>query len=314
MAPSSNFSPAVAAASMAPLNPSAQPAFHVYDSSAASSRQSSLEPESGEDVDPSQQPLFLNFSSNQPSSAIKKTGGRKAKQSTYKVNGVNILNRNDVDSKTAIERILRRRENHNVVERRRRDNINNTILEISELVCPSSSSSSSDQKQRPNKGTVLRLAADYIRELQRENALLRQELMRRQLGGPSHASLRMNLPGEGPRFQQQPMPLPPGSFALGSMSMPNSPRMEYTNVGSTRGGIASTPSSPKNFTPLSNPQPQPGQQEIEELRLPPIVLPPATAVALTDGIKKSIGGSALWSVNREGRPLSGGRPGMPHIA
>jgi hypothetical protein len=42
----------------------------------------------------------------------------------YDVGGVNILNKKPVDSKTALDKIKRRRETHNRVERRRRDCIN----------------------------------------------------------------------------------------------------------------------------------------------------------------------------------------------
>ena len=62
-----------------------------------------------------------------------------------------------MDSKTAIERIQRRRENHNHVERRRRDNINNTILELSRIV-----PNAVQQGQKLNKGKVLKMALDHI--------------------------------------------------------------------------------------------------------------------------------------------------------
>ncbi|KAG0210003.1 hypothetical protein BGX33_005173, partial [Mortierella sp. NVP41] len=39
----------------------------------------------------------------------------------YDVGGVNILNKKPLDSKTALDKITRRRETHNRVERRRRD-------------------------------------------------------------------------------------------------------------------------------------------------------------------------------------------------
>ncbi|KAF9901714.1 hypothetical protein EC991_005785, partial [Linnemannia zychae] len=42
----------------------------------------------------------------------------------YDVGGVNILNKKPLDSKTALDKITRRRETHNRVERRRRDCIN----------------------------------------------------------------------------------------------------------------------------------------------------------------------------------------------
>ncbi|KAF9556316.1 hypothetical protein BGW38_009199, partial [Lunasporangiospora selenospora] len=42
----------------------------------------------------------------------------KTRQSAYRINGLNILNRNSLDSRTALEMLRRRRENHNHVERR----------------------------------------------------------------------------------------------------------------------------------------------------------------------------------------------------
>jgi hypothetical protein len=69
-----------------------------------------------------------------------------------------LYNRNNLDSKTAIERIQRRRENHNHVERRRRDNINNTIFELSNIV-----PNAAQPGQKPNKGNILKLSLDYIK-------------------------------------------------------------------------------------------------------------------------------------------------------
>ncbi|ORY91933.1 hypothetical protein BCR43DRAFT_497514 [Syncephalastrum racemosum] len=115
------------------------------------------------------QALFLNFTSDLlPQNKKKAKPKRKA---AYKVNGVNILNRNNLDSKTAIERIQRRRENHNHVERRRRDVINNTILEIAKVV-----PNAAQPGQKPNKGNVLKLALDYIQALQQENDKLKHLL------------------------------------------------------------------------------------------------------------------------------------------
>jgi hypothetical protein len=42
------------------------------------------------------------------------------------MHGVNILNKSSLDSDTAMNRIKQRRETHNRVERRRRDNLVNT--------------------------------------------------------------------------------------------------------------------------------------------------------------------------------------------
>ncbi|KAG0170101.1 hypothetical protein DFQ28_003849 [Apophysomyces sp. BC1034] len=117
---------------------------------------------------PNPQPLFLNFTSDLSPQKGKK---KPKKQTAYRVNGVNILNRKELDSKTAIERLKKRRENHNHVERRRRDIINNTILELSHVV-----PNATQPGQKPNKGSILKLALDHIQALQEENKLLRERL------------------------------------------------------------------------------------------------------------------------------------------
>ncbi|ORX94559.1 HLH-domain-containing protein [Basidiobolus meristosporus CBS 931.73] len=125
--------------------------------------------------------LFLNFNADlNPQNTNKKPKAKKA--TTYKVNGVNILNRKSLDSKTVMERLKRRRENHNSVERKRRDNINHTILEISQLIPHETAST------KLNKGSILRLAADYIKEVQAENKRLVAELERYKADTRAHPS------------------------------------------------------------------------------------------------------------------------------
>ncbi|KAF8993271.1 hypothetical protein BGZ52_012497, partial [Haplosporangium bisporale] len=96
-------------------------------------------------------------SSTSSASKPSTTPSGKTRQSAYKINGLNILNRNSLDSRTALEMIRRRRENHNHVERRRRDTLNSTILQIAEIL-PNCSSTA-----KLNKGTILRLALDHLR-------------------------------------------------------------------------------------------------------------------------------------------------------
>ncbi|ORX90506.1 HLH-domain-containing protein, partial [Basidiobolus meristosporus CBS 931.73] len=88
------------------------------------------------------------------------------KREIYKVQGVNLLNRDDIDSKTAIERLQKRRAQHNRVERRRRDMINSAIEELSEII-PNA------QQDKFARSNVLRLAIEYIKELQVEAHNLR---------------------------------------------------------------------------------------------------------------------------------------------
>ncbi|KAJ1646840.1 hypothetical protein LPJ64_001724 [Coemansia asiatica] len=129
----------------------------------------------------SNKPLFLNFTAElAPFNGAGKK--QKKKSNVYKVSGVNILNRNSVDSKTALERLQRRRENHNFVERRRRDNINHTITSLSTLIpyC-------NEDGVKLNKGSILHMAVDYIRDLQEINQALAEENVR--LGGSGNPPL-----------------------------------------------------------------------------------------------------------------------------
>ncbi|KAJ1739978.1 hypothetical protein LPJ55_000547 [Coemansia sp. RSA 990] len=141
-------------------------------------------PEGDEDGQASQ-PLFLTLSPGLTSVGDAKKSKRKS--NVYKVSGVNILNRNSVDSKTALERLQRRRENHNFVERRRRDNINHTITTLSTLIprC-------TEEGAKLNKGNILLMAVDYIRDLKEANSMLAAE--NRRLGGSGHVTLPERTP------------------------------------------------------------------------------------------------------------------------
>lgn len=60
------------------------------------------------------------------------------------------------------EKRRRRRESHNAVERRRRDNINDRIQELFTLL----PEVMLDPNTKPNKGIILKKSVDYIRQLQ----------------------------------------------------------------------------------------------------------------------------------------------------
>lgn len=66
---------------------------------------------------------------------------------------------------TTLEKQRKRRESHNAVERRRRDNINERIAELGQIVPDAQSDSG-----KPQKGIILKKTTDYIRHLQRMNS------------------------------------------------------------------------------------------------------------------------------------------------
>ncbi|KAI3640158.1 hypothetical protein MIR68_001036 [Amoeboaphelidium protococcarum] len=74
-----------------------------------------------------------------------------------------------------LEKRRRRRESHNAVERRRRDNINERIQELSTMVPPLPAG---EDDGKMHKGSILKRSIDYIRYLQRENEHLRHRLKR----------------------------------------------------------------------------------------------------------------------------------------
>ncbi|MEQ2243765.1 hypothetical protein ILYODFUR_010191 [Ilyodon furcidens] len=68
----------------------------------------------------------------------------------------------DADTK-AFMKERQKKDNHNLIERRRRFNINDRIKELGTLI-----PKSSDPEMRWNKGTILKASVDYIRKLQKE--------------------------------------------------------------------------------------------------------------------------------------------------
>ncbi|KAF7647752.1 hypothetical protein LDENG_00167200 [Lucifuga dentata] len=74
----------------------------------------------------------------------------------------------DVETKALLKE-RQKKDNHNLIERRRRFNINDRIKELGALV-----PKSSDPEMRWNKGTILKASVDYIRKLQKEQLRARE--------------------------------------------------------------------------------------------------------------------------------------------
>ncbi|CAG8516248.1 17469_t:CDS:2 [Cetraspora pellucida] len=95
-----------------------------------------------------------------------------------------------------IEKRRRRRESHNAVERRRRDNINEKIQEISTLI----PDIFIDSSNKPNKGVILRKAVEYIKHLQQlvgeqraHNLVLENTISDMKSGIPIENNSEMNV-------------------------------------------------------------------------------------------------------------------------
>ncbi|KAI8601152.1 hypothetical protein EDD21DRAFT_297552, partial [Dissophora ornata] len=78
---------------------------------------------------------------------------------SFDLAGVNILNRKPLDTKTALDKLQRRRETHNRVERKRRDCINQLIDDLTKLLPPKHLEEATSKCHRVN---VLRGAVNHI--------------------------------------------------------------------------------------------------------------------------------------------------------
>lgn len=97
-----------------------------------------------------------------------------------------------------------KKDNHNLIERRRRFNINDRIKELGTLI-----PKSNDPEMRWNKGTILKASVDYIRKLQKETQRSRELELQQQRLEEANRSLRMRLQELELQAQLHGLPLSP---------------------------------------------------------------------------------------------------------
>lgn len=90
----------------------------------------------------------------------------------------------DADTKALLKE-RQKKDNHNLIERRRRFNINDRIKELGTLI-----PKSTDPEMRWNKGTILKASVDYIRKLQKEQQRAKDiEMRQKKLEQANHTLL-----------------------------------------------------------------------------------------------------------------------------
>ncbi|KAG0203676.1 hypothetical protein BGX28_004120 [Mortierella sp. GBA30] len=92
---------------------------------------------------------------------------------SFDLAGVNILNRKPLDTKTALDKLQRRRETHNRVERKRRDCINQLIDDLTKLLPSKHLDEATSKCHRVN---VLRGAVSHIKFLNESNEKLTRSI------------------------------------------------------------------------------------------------------------------------------------------
>ncbi|XP_039234757.1 transcription factor E3 [Pipra filicauda] len=113
-------------------------------------------------------------------------------------------------SETEAKALLKERQkkdNHNLIERRRRFNINDRIKELGTLI-----PKSNDPEMRWNKGTILKASVDYIRKLQKETQRSRELELHQQRLEQANRSLQLRVQELELQAQVHGLPLiPPGA-------------------------------------------------------------------------------------------------------
>ncbi|KAF8755643.1 helix loop helix domain [Rhizoctonia solani] len=102
------------------------------------------------------------------------------------------------------EKRRRRRESHNAVERRRRDNINEKISELSTLIPSACYEEGTREGPKANKGMILRKSVDYIKYLQQ---LVRAQANRNRELESQLSHYRGTTADGAPASDESPLPL-----------------------------------------------------------------------------------------------------------
>ncbi|KAF9168130.1 hypothetical protein DFQ26_001307 [Actinomortierella ambigua] len=143
---------------------------------------------------------------------------------SFDLAGVNILNRKPLDTKTALDKLQRRRETHNRVERKRRDCINQLIDDLTRLLPPKHLQEVTSKCHRVN---VLRGAVAHIKFLHDTNDSLTKSIEAAKRGEP--------LP------EIVPPPVAPSSAAASSSSPTPSSTTEHAKGEGESGGESPAP-------------------------------------------------------------------------
>ncbi|XP_027464671.1 transcription factor E3 isoform X1 [Zalophus californianus] len=142
-------------------------------------------------------------------------------------------------SETEAKALLKERQkkdNHNLIERRRRFNINDRIKELGTLI-----PKSSDPEMRWNKGTILKASVDYIRKLQKEQQRSKDLESRQRSLEQTNRSLQLRIQvcdeeagAQELELQAQihglPVPPSPGLLSLATTSASDSLKPEQLDV------------------------------------------------------------------------------------
>uniref|UniRef100_H0VLD5 Transcription factor binding to IGHM enhancer 3 n=1 Tax=Cavia porcellus TaxID=10141 RepID=H0VLD5_CAVPO len=133
-------------------------------------------------------------------------------------------------SETEAKALLKERQkkdNHNLIERRRRFNINDRIKELGTLI-----PKSNDPEMRWNKGTILKASVDYIRKLQKEQQRSKDLESRQRSLEQANRSLQLRIQELELQAQIHGLPVPPtpGLISVATTSASDSLKPEQLDI------------------------------------------------------------------------------------
>ncbi|KAF9153918.1 hypothetical protein BG015_002287, partial [Linnemannia schmuckeri] len=197
---------------------------------------------------------------------------------SFDLAGVNILNRKPLDTKTALDKLQRRRETHNRVERKRRDCINQLIDDLTKLLPPKHLEETTSKCHRVN---VLRGAVSHIKFLNESNEALTKSIRSIKgddfsldlpqesfKGGDADPGMSMDVDGEDDENAIK------GEGNSDDERTPGQVTATMSRSGSPSSSITSTPSSPK-ISPMAPPPviitdaPSPSADKIQSMTIDP---------------------------------------------
>ncbi|XP_067408285.1 LOW QUALITY PROTEIN: transcription factor E3 [Emydura macquarii macquarii] len=147
----------------------------------------------------------------------------------------------------ALMKERQKKDNHNLIERRRRFNINDRIKELGTLI-----PKSSDPEMRWNKGTILKASVDYIRRLQKEQQRSKEMELRQRKLEQVNRSLQLRVQELEMQAQLHGLPLtsPAGLLPLGGSGQGAKP--EDLGPPPFLGGLPCTPDPASSAACLLN--------------------------------------------------------------
>ncbi|KAI8357341.1 hypothetical protein EDC96DRAFT_514979 [Choanephora cucurbitarum] len=110
----------------------------------------------------SQYPLHERLVVYDPETIQKQGKPETVLPSLLQINGVNLLNRDSLDTQTVMKRIIKKKQTHNRIERRRRVRLNTLFSELSDTL------PSMKHKTDNYRAEILQEAINYIKQIQSE--------------------------------------------------------------------------------------------------------------------------------------------------